>query len=129
VGAGPGGLAAAIRIGQLLEERPEIREHLGDVPVAVVEKGRTPGAHLLSGAVVNPRALRELFPGMLTEDMPFRAPVVREGVYFLTPKRHLRVPAPPTMWNHNHYVASLSEMGRWLAEKAEEGGGTRVTQP
>jgi electron-transferring-flavoprotein dehydrogenase len=122
VGAGPGGLAAAIRIGQLLEERPEIREHLGDIPAAVVEKGRTPGAHLLSGAVVNPRALRELFPGMLTEDMPFRAPVVREGVYFLTPKRHLRVPAPPTMWNHNHYVASLSEVGRWLVEKAEELG-------
>jgi electron-transferring-flavoprotein dehydrogenase len=122
VGAGPAGLAAAIRIGQLLEERPEVREHLGDVPVAVVEKGRSPGAHLLSGAVINPRALRELFPGMHTEDMPFRAPVVREGVYFLTAKRHVRVPAPPTMWNHNHYVASLSEVGRWLAEKAEELG-------
>jgi electron-transferring-flavoprotein dehydrogenase len=122
VGAGPAGLAAAIRIGQLLEERPEAREHLGDVPVAVVEKGRSPGAHLLSGAVINPRALRELFPGMHTEDMPFRAPVVREGVYFLTAKRHVRVPAPPTMWNHNHYVASLSEVGRWLAEKAEELG-------
>jgi electron-transferring-flavoprotein dehydrogenase len=122
VGAGPAGLAAAIRIGQLLEERPEVREHLGDVPVAVVEKGRAPGAHLLSGAVINPRALRELFPGMHTEDLPFRAPVVREGVYFLTAKRHIRVPAPPTMWNHNHYVASLSEIGRWLAEKAEELG-------
>jgi electron-transferring-flavoprotein dehydrogenase len=122
VGAGPAGLAAAIRIAQLLEERPEVREHLGDVPVAVVEKGKSPGAHLLSGAVVNPRALRELFPGMHTEDMPFRAPVVREGVYFLTAKRHVRVPAPPTMWNHNHYVASLSEVGRWLAEKAEELG-------
>jgi electron-transferring-flavoprotein dehydrogenase len=65
---------------------------------------------------------------MLTEDMPFRAPVVREGVYFLTPKRHLRVPAPPTMWNHNHYVASLSEIGRWLAEKAEEVGVTLVPE-
>jgi electron-transferring-flavoprotein dehydrogenase len=128
VGAGPAGLAAAVRIGQLLEERPEVREHLGDVPVAVVEKGRTPGAHLLSGSVINPRALRELFPGMLTEDMPFRAPVVREGVYFLTPKRHVRVPAPPTMWNHNHYVASLSEVGRWLAEKAEELGVTLVPE-
>jgi electron-transferring-flavoprotein dehydrogenase len=128
VGAGPAGLAAAIRIGQLLEERPEARERLGDVPVAVVEKGRTPGAHLLSGAVINPRALRELFPGMPTEDMPFRAPVVREGVYFLTPKRHLRVPAPPTMWNHNHYVASLSEVGRWLVEKAEALGVTIVPE-
>ena len=128
VGGGPAGLAAAIRVGQLLEERPEVREHLGDVPVAVVDKARAPGAHLLSGVVVNPRGFRELFPGMLTEDMPFRAPVVREGVYFLTPKRHLRVPAPPTMWNHNHYVASLSEMGRWLAEKAEEAGVTLVPE-
>jgi electron-transferring-flavoprotein dehydrogenase len=122
VGGGPAGLSAAIRIGQLLEERPEVREHLGEIPVAVVEKARMPGAHLLSGVVINPRGFRELFPGIHAEDMPFRAPVVREGVYFLTPKRHLRVPAPPTMWNHNHYVASLSEVGRWLAEKAEELG-------
>ncbi len=128
VGAGPAGLAAAVRVGQLLEEQPEVREQLGDVPVAVVEKGRTPGAHLLSGAVVNPRGLRELFPGMPTEDMPLRDPVVREGVYFLTPKRHVRVPAPPPMWNHNHYVASLSEIGRWLAEKAEELGVTLVPE-
>ncbi len=128
VGAGPAGLAAAVRVGQLLEERPEVREHLGDVPVAVVEKGRSPGAHLLSGSVINPRALRELFPGMATADMPFRAPVIREGVYFLTGKRHLRVPAPPTMWNHNHYVASLSEIGRWLAGKAEELGVTLVPE-
>jgi electron-transferring-flavoprotein dehydrogenase len=128
VGAGPAGLSAAIRIGQLLEERPEVREQLGDVPVAVVEKGRAPGAHLLSGAVINPRGFRELFPGLHTEDMPFRAPVIREGVYFLTPKRHVRVPAPPTMWNHNHYVASLSEAGRWLAERAEELGVTLVPE-
>ena len=80
VGAGPAGLSAAIRIGQLLEEHPEMQEHLGDVPVAVVEKGRAPGAHLLSGAVVNPRAFRELFPGMHTDEMPFRGAVVREGV-------------------------------------------------
>ena len=128
VGAGPAGLAAAVRIGQLLEERPEVREQLGEIPVAVVEKGRTPGAHLLSGAVVNPRGLRELFPGMATVDMPLREPVVREGVYFLTAKRHVRVPAPPPMWNHHHYVASLSEIGRWLAEKAEELGVTLVPE-
>jgi electron-transferring-flavoprotein dehydrogenase len=122
VGGGPAGLSAAIRLGQLLEEHADVRDQLGDVPVAVVEKARAPGAHLLSGVVINPRGFRELFPGMHTEEMPFRAPVVREGVYFLTQKRHLRVPAPPTMWNHNHYVASLSEAGRWLAEKAEEVG-------
>ena len=84
VGGGPAGLAAAIRAAQLLEERPELAERLGDVPIAVVEKGKAPGAHLLSGAVVNPRAFRKLFPGMLTEDMPFIAPVEREGVYYLT---------------------------------------------
>ncbi len=128
VGAGPAGLAAAIRVGQLLEERPDVRESLGDVPVAVVEKGRSPGAHLLSGAVVNPRAFRELFPGIHTEELPFRGPVVREGVYLLTPKRHLRVPAPPTMWNHGHHVASISEMGRWLAERAEGLGVTIVPE-
>jgi electron-transferring-flavoprotein dehydrogenase len=128
VGGGPAGLSAAVRLGQLLEEHPAVRDQLGDVPVAIVEKARVPGAHLLSGVVINPRAFRELFPGMHTEEMPFRAPVVREGVYFLTPKRHLRVPAPPTMWNHNHYVASLSEVGRWLAEKAEEAGATLVPE-
>ena len=61
VGAGPAGLACAIRFGQLLEDAPELAERLGDVPVAVVEKGKQPGSHLLSGAVVNPRALRRLF--------------------------------------------------------------------
>ena len=68
VGAGPAGLACAIRLGQLLEESPETAERLGDVPVAVVEKGAKPGSHLLSGAVVNPRALRRLFRGRLTMD-------------------------------------------------------------
>jgi electron-transferring-flavoprotein dehydrogenase len=128
VGAGPAGLSAAIRLAQLLEERPELRERLGEVPIAVVEKGRAPGAHLLSGAVVNPRAFRQLFPGMHTEDMPFRAPVQREGLYFLTSKRAIRVPAPPTMWNHGNHVASLVEIAGWLAERAEELGVTIVPE-
>ena len=63
VGAGPAGLACAIRLGQLLEEAPDVAERLGDVPVAVLEKGKQPGSHLLSGAVVNPSALRTLFRG------------------------------------------------------------------
>jgi electron-transferring-flavoprotein dehydrogenase len=128
VGAGPAGLAAAIRLAQLLEGRPDLRERLGEVPVAVMEKGRAPGAHLLSGAVVNPRAFRQLFPGMHTEDMPFRAPVVHEGLYYLTSKRAVRLPAPPTMWNHGNHVASLSELGGWLAERAEELGVTIVPE-
>ena len=63
VGAGPAGLACAIRLGQLLEEHPEMAERLGEVPVALLEKGKQPGSHLLSGAVVDPRALRRLFGG------------------------------------------------------------------
>jgi len=128
VGAGPAGLAAAIRLAQLFEERPDLRERLGEVPVAVVEKGKAPGAHLLSGAVVNPRALRQLFPGIHTEDLPFRAPVEREGLYYLTSKRAVRLPAPPTMWNHGNHVASISELAAWLAEKAEELGVTIVPE-
>jgi electron-transferring-flavoprotein dehydrogenase len=128
VGGGPAGLSAAIRVSQLLEERPAIRDRLGEIPVAVVEKGKAPGAHLLSGAVVNPRAFRQLFPGMHTEDMPFRSKVEREGLYYLTAKRSLRLPAPPTMWNHGNYVASISEIGAWLAEQAEEGGATIVPE-
>ena len=121
VGGGPAGLSAAIRVDQLLEEDPAVRERLGEIPVAIVEKGKAPGAHLLSGAVVNPRAFRQLFPGMHTEDMPFRSRVEREGVYYLTAKRAIRVPAPPTMWNHGNYVASISEIGA-LAGRARRGG-------
>ena len=126
VGGGPAGLSAAIRVNQLLQERPAIRDRLGETPVAVVEKGKAPGAHLLSGAVVNPRAFRQLFPGMHSEDMPFRSKVEREGLYYLTGKRAVRLPAPPTMWNHGNFVAAISEVGAWLAERAEEGGATIV---
>jgi electron-transferring-flavoprotein dehydrogenase len=125
VGAGPAGLACAIRLGQLLEGAPELAERLGEVPVAVLEKGTQPGSHLLSGAVVNPRSLRRLFDGRVkTSEMPFYGRVEHESVYFLTPKRALRIPAPPTMRNGGNYVASLSQLGRWLAERAEEAGAT-----
>src|SRR6266540_7021525 len=123
VGAGPAGLACAIRLGQLLEESPEMAERLGEVPVAVLEKGKQPGAHLVSGAVVNPRALRRLFRGRKRiDEMPFYGPVEHESVYFLTERRALRIPAPPTMKNEGNLVASLSRLGRWLAEQAEAGG-------
>jgi electron-transferring-flavoprotein dehydrogenase len=123
VGAGPAGLACAIRLGQLLEEDPATRERLGDVPVAVLEKGKQPGSHLVSGAVVNPRSLRRLFRDRRTvEDMPFYGAVESEAVYFLTQGGSLRIPAPPTMRNHHNYVASVSRLGRWLAEEAEAVG-------
>src|SRR5712691_12707575 len=125
VGAGPAGLACAIRLGQLLEDAPELRERLGDVPVAVLEKGKQPGSHLLSGAVVNPRALRRLFKdhGHI-DDLPFFGPVEAESVFYLTRNQALRIPTPPTMRNHHNVIASLSQLGRWLAEQAEEGGAT-----
>ena len=120
VGAGPAGLACAIRLGQLLEESPGIAERLGEVPVAVVEKGKAPGSHLLSGAVVNPRALRRLFRDRLTiEDVPNYGVVPGEAVYLLTQGTALRIPAPPTMRNHGNYIVSVSQLGRFLAEQAE----------
>ena len=125
VGAGPAGLACAIRLGQLLEGAPQIAARLGDVPVAVLEKGKQPGSHLLSGAVVNPRSLRTLFKGRVkTSEMPFYGRVEHESVYLLTQGRAMRIPAPPTMRNHGNFVASLSQLGRWLGERAEEGGAT-----
>jgi electron-transferring-flavoprotein dehydrogenase len=123
VGAGPAGLACAIRFGQLLEEQPELAEKLGEVPLAVLEKGKQAGSHLLSGAVVNPRSLRTLFKGRKrVDELPFFGPVEGEAVYFLTRRGHVRIPAPPTMRNHGNYVASLSELGSWLAGEAEEAG-------
>ena len=123
VGAGPAGLACAIRLGELLADAPEVRERLGDVPVAVVEKGKAPGSHLLSGAVVNPRALQRLFKGRRRlDEMPFYGLVEAEAVYFLTSRAALRIPTPPTMRNHGNYVASLSQLGRWLGEEAEGAG-------
>ena len=123
VGGGPAGLACAIRLGQLLKESPAIAERLGDVPVAVVEKGKGPGSHLLSGAVVNPRALRRLFRDRLTmADIPNYGEIHREAVFLITRGTYVRIPPPPTMRNHGNYSISLAELGRFLAERAEEGG-------
>jgi electron-transferring-flavoprotein dehydrogenase len=123
VGAGPAGLACAIRFGQLLEEHPETAERLGEVPLALVEKGKQAGSHLLSGAVVNPRSLRRLFKDRISvDDLPHYGKVEGESVYVLTRKRAIRIPPPPPMRNHGNYVFSLSRLGRFLAEQAEEGG-------
>ncbi|HEU0246210.1 MAG TPA: electron-transfer flavoprotein:ubiquinone oxidoreductase [Gaiellaceae bacterium] len=120
VGAGPGGLACAIRLGQLLEEHPDVRERLGEVPVALFEKGKQPGSHLLSGAVVNPRALRRLFKGRLTmADVPTYGEVPGEAVYLMSRRSAVRIPAPPTMRNHGNVILSVSALGRFLAEQAE----------
>lgn len=129
VGAGPAGLACAIRFGQLLEDDPETAERLGEVPMAVLEKGKQPGSHLLSGAVVNPRSLKTLFGDrMKVEDIPGYGAVPGEAVYYLTRNRALRIPTPPTMRNHGNVIFSLSQLGRWLAEEAEQAGAMVLTE-
>jgi electron-transferring-flavoprotein dehydrogenase len=116
VGAGPAGLAAAIRLGQLAAADAERAAQLGEVPVAILEKGKAPGAHLLSGAVLDPSPLRRLLGG---DGFPSYGEVPGEAVYFLTRDRAIRVPPPPTMWNGGNVVVSLSQLGRALAERAE----------
>ena len=93
--------------------------------MAVLEKGKTAGSHLLSGAVVNPRALQRLFRGRKRlDEMPFYGAVESESVLFLTRSKALRIPTPPTMVNERNLIASVSKLGRWLAEEAEELGVT-----
>ena len=122
VGGGPAGLAGAIELARLIKQDNESGGTLGDVQIAVLEKAQALGEHTLSGAVVNPRAMRELFPELKDEDFPFRAPVKGERVYFMTGSRALRIPTPPTMQNHGYFIASACEVVRWLGERAEELG-------
>jgi electron-transferring-flavoprotein dehydrogenase len=122
VGGGQAGLACAIRLLQLLEDDPELTERLGEVPVAVIEKGRVAGAHQLSGAVMNPGPIRELLPG--DDSWPHYGEVEAESVHFmLNRKRAVPLwPVPPPFRNHGNYVISVAEINRWLGEKAEELG-------
>jgi electron-transferring-flavoprotein dehydrogenase len=119
VGGGPAGLAGAIELANLVRKDNEAGGQLGEIQIAVLEKAPGLGEHSLSGAVVNPIAFRALFPDLKDSDFPFRAPVTGERVYFMMGERAQRIPTPPTMQNHGHYIASLSEMVRWLGEKAE----------
>jgi electron-transferring-flavoprotein dehydrogenase len=118
VGAGPAGLAGAIELARLARADSA----LDGLEVGVLEKAAALGEHSLSGAVVNPRALRELFPDVDPAELPLRAPVDREAVYFLTERRAVRLPTPPTMRNEGNHVASLCEIVRWLGERAEAMG-------
>src|SRR5436190_9500153 len=116
VGAGPAGLACAIELARLAKKDG------GTINVGVLEKAETLGEHSLSGAVVNPRAFRELFPELKDSDFPFRGPVTKEAVYLLTANGQWRLPTPPTMHNKHYFIASLCEIVRWLGAKAEELG-------
>jgi electron-transferring-flavoprotein dehydrogenase len=119
VGGGPAGLAGAIALARLVRADNEAGGGLGDVQIGVLDKAGALGEHSLSGAVVNPVAIRALFPELKDKDFPFRVPVSGERVYYLTESRALRIPTPPTMQNHGYYIASICEIVRWLGEKAE----------
>ena len=122
VGAGPAGLCGAIELARLVAEGNEAGDGPGAIEIGVLEKAEGLGDHNLSGAVINPRSFRELFPAMSWSDSPLRRPVEREAVYFLTQRKALRIPAPPTMRNHGNHIASICEVVRWLGERAEELG-------
>src|SRR2546428_4445453 len=116
VGAGPAGLAAAIRLKQL---NP-------DLSVVVVEKGSEVGAHILSGAVIDPIALDRLLPGWREEETPIKQQVTADRFYWLGPAGAVRLPnfpMPPLMSNHGNFVVSLGNVCRWLATQAGAGGG------
>jgi electron-transferring-flavoprotein dehydrogenase len=116
VGAGPAGLAAAIRLKQLAAAAAR------EVSVCIIEKGAEVGAHILSGAVIEPRALDELIPDWRAEGAPLETPAVEDRFLLLTERRAFRLPRPPQMNNHGNYVASLGNLCRWLAGKAEAMG-------
>ncbi|WP_133011325.1 electron transfer flavoprotein-ubiquinone oxidoreductase [Marinomonas flavescens] len=120
VGAGPAGLSTACRLMQQANDAGE------ELMVCVVEKGAEVGAHILSGAVVEPRALNELFPEWQTLGAPLTVPVVEDQIYYLkNSKKSIKIPnalAPKPMHNHGNYVASVGNVCRWLAEQAEQLG-------
>src|SRR3954454_18670126 len=123
VGGGPAGLACANRLMQLLAEEETLLESLGEVPVALVEKGSRPGSHLMFGAMMHPSAMQRLFPDLPESDWPTFGPVAKDRVYFMTPKRAIPLlPTPPPFRNHGNHVTSVAQLGRFLGQHAEDAG-------
>src|SRR3990167_10136425 len=116
VGGGPGGLATAIRIKQLAAEKGT------DVSVVVLEKGSEPGAHILSGAIMDPIALNELFPNWKELGAPLNQPVTDDAMIMLSETSGFRIPnflLPQCSQNHGNYIISLGALTKWLGEQAE----------
>ncbi len=133
VGGGTAGLACANRLLQLLGEDPETMERLGEVPVAVIEKAKTCGGHNLSGAVMRPGPLQELFPELSREDWRKEhfafGEVTKEAVYAMpNGKAKLRLPTPPNFKNHGNEIVSVSALARYQQRQAEEGGAYVLTE-
>jgi electron-transferring-flavoprotein dehydrogenase len=133
VGGGTAGLATANRLLQLLGDDPETLERLGEVPVAVIEKAKTCGGHNLSGAVMRPGPLQELFPDMTREqwrEQGFAFGEVDKEAVYMTPtsKRAIRIPTPPPFKNHGNEVVSVAALARYQQQQAEEGGAYVLTE-
>ena len=130
VGAGPANLAAALHLKNLIKEHDELVERgrkkgkpLGDLEIGIIEKGANIGAHILSGAVVDPIALRELMPDFLEQGCPVDSTVESDTFWYLTENSAFASPiTPPPLKNHGKYIISLSKMCEWLGEKCEEAG-------
>jgi electron-transferring-flavoprotein dehydrogenase len=133
VGGGTAGLACANRLLQLLAEDPETTEKLGEVPVAVIEKAKTCGGHNLSGAVMRPGPLQELFPDLSREQWRQQGfafgEVKKEAIYVLpSGKTKIRIPPPPPLRNHGNEVVSVSGLCRYMQAQAEEAGAYLLTE-
>src|SRR5580693_6222627 len=133
VGGGTAGLACANRLLQLLADDPETMEKLGEVPVAVIEKAKTCGGHSLSGAVMRPGPLQELFPEMSREDWRRErfafGEVTKEAVYLVpNEKRAIKIPTPPNFKNHGNEVVSVAALARYQQRQAEEAGAYVLTE-
>jgi electron-transferring-flavoprotein dehydrogenase len=117
VGGGPAGLSAALRLAQLQRAAEKT------LSIAVLEKAAEPGAHLLSGAVLDPRALAELIPDFESRGAPLASKVTNDRIYFLTPSGKIRFPiTPPPLQNHGNYIISLQQLGKWLSGLVEAEG-------
>jgi electron-transferring-flavoprotein dehydrogenase len=129
IGGGPAGMACALRLSQLIDahnaRHPEAQ--LSKENIYVLEKAREAGQHCLSGALLDPRSMKELLPGFESE-APLDAQVHEEGVYFLTKEKHFKLPlTPPPLQDHGNYVISINKFVKWLAGKVEEAGITIFT--
>src|SRR5712664_2593373 len=130
VGAGPANLGGALHLARLVKSYNEAvkngereGEPLGEIEIGVIEKGASVGAHILSGAVMDPRALRELIPDFVEQGAPLESPVKEDYFLYLTPKHAVRSPiTPPPLKNHGYYIVSLNRLTGWLGEKCEEAG-------
>jgi len=116
VGAGPSGLSAGIRLAQLAQQQER------ELTICILEKGSEVGAHILSGAVLEPRSLDELIPDWKDKGAPLTVPVKSDRFQYLTETRAISLPTPPQMHNEGNYIISLGNFCRWLAEQAEELG-------